>query len=73
MQMRREQIRPAVTHLRVPVSNNVLAGTALFAQTQCATAAGVKGPKNNTDPLAAGGASMRNHGTPRMSALWNRR
>ena len=73
MQMRREQIRPAVVgedgEADPLFSNRVFAGAALLAQTQCATAAGVKGPKNNTAPLAAGGTPVRNRGKQRMSAL----
>ncbi len=48
----------------------VLAGTTLIAQTQCATAAGVKGWAT---PLPPEAASTRNRGKQRASALWNRR
>ncbi len=54
--------------LLVAGANTVLAGTARIAQTQRATAAGVKG-----EPPCRRRRSMRNRGTQRTSPLWNRR
>ncbi len=68
------RLRPAGRDLVIRgtgLKQRVLADTAPIAQTQRATAAGVKGPKNNTGPLAAGGTSMRNRGKQRASPLWD--
>ena len=44
-------------------AQDALAGAAMLAQARRATATGVKGPKNNIDPLAAGGLFLLNRGT----------